>query len=125
LQIVNVATEKAEVIAENIGRPLRLIPHQNRLSFVHKISDQEWVIKSFDLQTRQTATLIKTLPGSEEYAWTPAGVLLMAKDSKLFAWNMTKDTGWREIADFRKAGLRTITRIAVNPKGNRIALVAH
>src|SRR5712692_5301440 len=38
LKIVAVATEKAEVVAENPGRILRRIPHQNKLSFVHKIS---------------------------------------------------------------------------------------
>jgi len=124
LQIVDVRTEKAEVIAENIGRPLRLMPHQNKLSFVHKISAAEWIVKSFDLQTRQITTLIKTLLGSEDYAWTPAGVLLMGKDAKLFAWEPGKDTGWHEVADFSTAGLTGITRIAVSPKGNRIAIVA-
>jgi dipeptidyl aminopeptidase/acylaminoacyl peptidase len=124
LQIVDVRTEKAEVIAENIGRPLRLIPNQNKLSFVHKISADEWIVKSFDLQTRQITALIKTLPRSEDYAWTPSGILLMAKDAKLFAWNPAKDTGWHEVADFSPAGLKSITRLAVSPKGNRIAIVA-
>jgi len=124
LQIVNVPTEKAEVVAENPGRILRLIPHQNRLSFVHKISDQEWIVKAFDLKTRKVATLIKTFPGVEDYAWTPAGILLMAKDAKLFKWNTTVDRDWQQIADFSQAGLKRITRISVSPKGDRIAIVA-
>jgi Tol biopolymer transport system component len=45
LQIVDVSTGKAEVIAENIGRATRRIPGQNKLSFVHKASDQEWIIR--------------------------------------------------------------------------------
>jgi len=124
LQIVNVLTEKAEVVAENPGRILRLIPHQNRLSFVHKISDQEWIVKAFDLKTRKVATLIKTFPGVEDYAWTPAGILLMAKDVKLFKWNPTVDQDWQQIADFSQAGLKRITRITVSPKGDRVAMVA-
>src|SRR5205807_10256011 len=63
LQIVDVATEKAEVIAENPGRILRRAPHQNKLSFVHKISDQEWIIKAYDLDSRKTTELIKTFTG--------------------------------------------------------------
>src|SRR5262249_43158459 len=35
LQIVDVQNEKAGVVAENPGRILRVVPHQNRLSFVH------------------------------------------------------------------------------------------
>lgn len=122
---MEVGTEKTEVIAENIGRTIRRIPRQNKISFVVKTSAQEWLVKAFDLQTRQITTLIKTLPGSEDYAWTAAGVLLMAKDSKLFAWNPVKDKDWVLVADFATAGLTGINRIALSPKGNRVAMVAH
>jgi hypothetical protein len=124
LQIVDLRTDKAELVAENPGRILRRIPQQNKLSFVHKISDQEWIIKAFDLQTRQITSLIRTLPGSEDYAWTPTGVLLTAKDSKLFRWNPVKGKDWQEVADFSQAGLKGITRIAVSRKGDKIAIVA-
>src|SRR5437016_1251413 len=124
LQIVDVPTEKAEIVAENPGRILRLIPHQNKLSFVQKISDREWIVKAFDLKTGKFATLIKTFPGVEDYAWTPTGILLMAKDTKLFKWNPTVDQDWQQIADFSQAGLKRITRISVSPKGDRIAIVA-
>ena len=124
LQIVDARTERTEVIAENIGRTTRRIPQQNKLSFVHKVSEQEWIIKTFDLGTRQVATLIKTLPGSEEYAWTPSGVLLAAKNAKLFVWHPAVDKDWREVADFAAAGLQGITRIAITNDGRRIALVA-
>lgn len=124
LQIADVRTGKAEVIAENPGRILRLIPRQNKLSFVHKISEQEWLIKAFDLKTKQTTTLIKTPGGSEDYAWTPAGILLMAKDAKLFKWDPLNDKDWQEVADFSAAGLKSLTRIAVSPKGDRVAIVS-
>ena len=123
LQIVDVPTERAEVVAENPGRILRRIPHQNKFSYVHKISDREWIVKGFDLKTRKIATLIKTFPGVEDYAWTPAGILLMAKDAKIFKWSPAVDQDWLEIADFSEAGLNRITRITVSPKGDRIAIV--
>jgi len=124
LQIVDTRTEKAALVAENIGRATRRIPGQNKLSFVHKVSDQEWIIKTFDLGTHQITALIKTLPGSEEYAWTPSGILLAAKDSKLFAWKPGVDTDWSEVADFSQAGLKSITRIAINNDGRKLAIVA-
>jgi dipeptidyl aminopeptidase/acylaminoacyl peptidase len=123
LQLVDLRSGKAEVIAENPGRILRRVPHENKFSFVHKVSDQEWLVKTFDLKTRNVATFIKTFPGAEDYAWTPSGVLLMANGSKLFA-RKKSDFAWEELADFSNAGLKNITRIAVSPKGNRIALVA-
>ena len=124
LQIVDTRTGKAETIAENPGRILRRIPHQNKFSFVHKISDREWTIKEFDLRTRTSASLTATLPGVEDYAWLPSGRLLMAKDSKLFSLVPLRGKNWEEIEDFSKAGLKGITRIAVSPKGDRMAIVA-
>jgi hypothetical protein len=124
LQIVDTRTEKAETIAENPGRILRRIPHENKFSFVHKISDKDWAIKAFDLRTRTSASLIDTLPGVEDYAWMPSGLLLMAKDSKLFSVIPLTGKSWSEVADFSGNGLKNITRIAVSPKGDRIAVVA-
>jgi len=123
LQLVDLKTQKAEIIADNIGRSLHRVPRQHKISFVRKLSDQQWVIQAFDTETRAITSLIKTLPGSEDYAWTPQGILLMAKDSKLFKWNPSKDAGWQELADFASAGLKNITRLAVSPKGDRLALV--
>ena len=123
LQLVDLRSGKAEWIADNPGRILRRVPHQNKFSFVHKVSDQEWLIKIFDLKSRSVATFIKTFPGAEDYAWTPAGVLLMANGSKLFA-RKESDWAWVELADLSSAGLKNITRIAVSPKGDRIAVVA-
>src|SRR5205807_9677848 len=111
LQIGDVPTERAEVVAENPDCILRCIPHRNKFCYVQKISDREWIVKGFDLKTRKIATLIKTFPGVEDYAWTPAGILLMAKDAKMFKWSPAVDQDWLEIADFSEAGLNRITRI--------------
>lgn len=124
MQLVDLKTQKAEIVATNIGRSLHRVPHEHKISFVRKLSEQQWMIQAFDTDTNAISSLIKTLPGSEDYAWTPQGVLLMAKDAKLFKWNPSKDAGWQELADFAGAGLKNITRLAVSPKGDRIALVA-
>ncbi|MDZ7360441.1 MAG: hypothetical protein ONB46_06900 [candidate division KSB1 bacterium] len=124
LQIADLRTSKAEVVAENIGRSLHKIPKQEVISFVHKVGENEWLIKRLDLKTRAITTLVKTLPGSEDCAWTPQGILLMGKDSKLFQHDPKKNGEWQEIADFSSAGLKSITRLAVSPKGDRLAIVA-
>jgi hypothetical protein len=123
LQLADTQTQQAETLAQNIGRSIHRVPRQNRVSFVHKISDSEWLIKAFDLRTRATTTLIRTLPASEDYAWTPRGLLLMAKDSKLFQLDPARGGEWREVADFSAQGIQRITRIAVSPRGDRVAFV--
>ncbi len=68
--------------------------------------------------------MTKTLPGSEDFVWTPDGIILSASGSKLFKFEPKKDREWQEVADFSSAGLKGITRLAVSPKGDRLALVA-
>ncbi|MGH7454780.1 MAG: TolB family protein [bacterium] len=124
LQIADLRTGKAEIVAENIGRSLHKIPKQEAISFVHKVGENEWLIKRLDLKTRAITTFVKTLPGSEDCAWTPQGILLMGQDSKLFQCDPKKNGEWQEIADFAGAGLKEITRLAVSSKADRLALVA-
>lgn len=123
LQIADVNTGKAEIVAESPGRILRKVPNRIQFSFVHKISEQHWEIKAYDLRTRTIASLIATLPGVEDYAWLPDGKLLMAKDSKLFAVVPLTGAQWQEVANFSAAGVTRITRIAVTQNGNKIAIV--
>jgi len=124
LEIYDTRTQKSEFLVDNPGRVLRKIPNQNKFSFVHKIADSNWEIKAFDLHTHTIASLIATVPGVEDYAWLPNGKLLMAKDSKLFAVVPLTGGKWEEVADFSKAGIKRITRIAVSGNGSRIAMVA-
>lgn len=125
LQLVPTDMTFLDVIHINIGRALHTIPRHEAFSFVHKVSPDEWLVKVFDLKTKRSATLIKTLPGSEDLTWMPDGTLLMAQDAKLFQWNPAAPVAaWQQIADFSAAGLKKITRLAINSKANRLALVA-
>lgn len=126
LQLVPTDMSFLDTIHVNIGRALHLIPRRAAFSFVHKISPGEWLIKIFDLKTHRSTTLTRTLPGSEDLAWTPDGTaILMAQDAKLFQYDLAAPAaGWQPVADFSAAGLKKITRLAFSPKADRLALVA-
>ncbi len=124
LQLADTRTGKAEIIEHNIGRSLQKHPLRAALTFVHKVSESEWWIKELDLKSRTVKPIIKTLAGNEDFVWTPAGVVLMASGAKLYQFDPAKDRDWTEIADFMQAGLKRVTRLALNPKGDRLALVA-
>ena len=130
LQLAALGKRPGEVVelstlATSIGRSIQRVPgRDDRFAFVHKLSPDDWLIKIVDLRTHRTTPLAKTLPGSEDYAWLPDGSLLMARDSKLFRLDPARPDDWREIADFSSAGLGRITRLAVSPRADRLALVA-
>ncbi len=125
LYLADIKNGMNEKISESIGRSLHKIPHRDAISFVLKVSENDWWIKELELEGKKITPLVQTLGGSEDYAWTPDGSILMALGSKLFKWQTQKDQNWVEIADFKKAGLRGITRIAVSPTGDKIALVSN
>jgi WD40 repeat protein len=122
LQIADIVTGKTETIADNPGRVLRRIPHDDKFSFVHKVGN-DWIIKAVEVKSKKISEVAKTMPGVEDYAWLPSGVILMGRQSKIYQ-HKKGDWAWEEVADFSNVGLKNITRIAVSPKGDRIAIVA-
>ncbi len=122
LQVGDALSGEIRVVAERPGRSLHRIPGMEEISFVRKVSDEEWWIDRLDPVSDTAERITRTLPGREDYAWTPEGEILMGDGSRLFAWS--EGSGWTEIADFSDVGVGGITRLAVSPDGARIAIVA-
>jgi hypothetical protein len=126
LQVADLRTGTATLVARDIGRGVQRVPGRAAISFVQKgvPPDSAWAVAELDFATRQIRTLVRTLPGVDQYSWSPTGVLLMAKGAKLYEWRPGSGADWQEVADFTTQGLANITRLAVSPRGDRLALVA-
>ena len=123
LQVADVTRGTADTITTGIGRSLHRIPGTTRVSFVRKTSPTEWWIESLDAKGRTTLRLARLPEGIEDYAWLPDGSIICGSGSRLLQW--TSSSGeWRQIADFGPARITGITRIAVSPRGDRVAFVA-
>ncbi len=121
-QVADTRTGRADTIAVDSGRTIQKGPGKRAVSFVRRLSATEWWITTFDLDTRVLNPLVQTLADVDLYTWTPAGTLLAASGSKIYRLSMAST--WVELADLAKAGLTSITRLAVSPAGDRIAIVA-
>lgn len=124
LQTASLTDTSGFIAAVNIGRCIANVPgNTDAVSFLHKLSNQQWLIKRLKPGNLDTKTVATALPEAEDYAWLPDESLLMGKDSRLF-W-LPKDTEeWIQIADFAKEGVKNITRLAVSPDGKKLAMVA-
>ena len=120
----NTVTGAAVLIAENCGRSIHKVPGENSLSFVHKLSENEWWIKKVDLKSQQITHIILTLSGSEDYAWTSTGILLMAKSSSLYKFDPKTDDVWKLIISFTEPALQNIKRIAISPNDDYLLMVS-
>lgn len=117
----NLNSRKDIIVARTIGRSLHKVPKTTAMSFVHKISDKEWLIKKIN-ENGSIETIVSTLPGREDLTWTPDGKILMSDGKKLFYYQPGKTLKWQEI-EMPLMPSGAITRLAVNSKGNRLAIV--
>ena len=124
LQLADTRTGAVDTIATGIGRSLHRIPGGRRISFVRKVSATEWWIETLDPASRQTNRLVRLPEGVEDYAWLPTGSIVCGRASTLLWWSGRPGDDWRQIADFAAAGVKGITRLAIDPRGSRIAFVA-
>ena len=130
LQLIDTKTGRDRTIATNIGRSIQRMPGDvavRHISFVQRegSGDQTTlIVKELDPLTGTVTTLTPAVEGSREadLAWMPDGTLLMAKDDVLYAWTRGQ-SGWKDVASLARLSLRGVTRLAVSPKGDLIALV--
>ena len=111
-------TDKS-IILDTPGRSFLPIPNTEYLSFIDKRSTP-WQIMSFDPLTLDVNSISNGLEESEDFAWLPNGYLLMGSDSLLMYHNGQK---WSILRDLSNAGITNITRLAVNEKSKKIAIV--
>lgn len=123
LHYLRLPTKEDTVLAENIGRSLHRMPAKTAISFVHKISDKDWVIRSFDTTTRTITELGPALTGREDLCWLPDGRILMSDGTQLF-YRSPNDTGWKKVEFKSPTPLKEITRLAVSSNGKKLAVVA-
>lgn len=123
LHYVRLPTKKDTIIAENIGRSLHRVPGESAISFVHKLSEQEWIIKKLDTHTMQISTVATTLPERDDLCWLPDGRIIMSDGTALFFLRPGAGATWQKVDIADGAMLKGVTRIAVSNNGKKLAVV--
>jgi hypothetical protein len=124
LQTARVSTGKADTVARDIGRTLRLVPRSSRVSFVQREAGDSYSIMSLDPSTGRIERITRTVEGSldRDYEWMPDGqTILMSAGTRVLAWSRGGE--WREVLDVAPLGLGEVTRLVVSPAADAVALV--
>jgi len=121
LQVGDVRSGQARIVAQDIGRSLQHIPGTQAISFVQRLSGGGTEIRRLDPVQGVSELIAPGVDGGDFHAWTPAGVLLQARGSRIHRWS--PDTGWEVIGDLSPLGVR-LSRLAVSPEGDLVAIVA-
>ncbi len=111
----------ATVLASDIGRALLMVPGRRAVSFAQRDS-AGFRVRVIDPVTGQGESLVRLPDDNEFFTWTPDGALLSASGNRLLRWR-AGESDWSEIARFREPGLQQISRLAISPSGDWLALV--
>jgi hypothetical protein len=121
LVVGNTATQTTTFVSSTIGRCLRTTS-DGKLLFVFKATNDIWYIKKYNPATYSSEIVVKTVGGSEDFVLLDDNTLLMGKGSQVFKFKIGTDTRWREVADVRYYGIKSIERLAIS-SGNKLAMV--
>ena len=131
LQLADTRTGKARVVATDVGRSVQRMPGTGdvrHVSFVQRERTADsvtWVVKELDSATGAVTALAPAIDAGStdlDTGWAPDGTLFAARAGKLYAWR--SQTGWKEVASLEQMGLAGVTRLAISPRGNWLAVVA-
>lgn len=121
LQLADLHADGASVMAEDIGRSLHALPDGSGFSFLQRV-DGVWRIRALDLASGNLTELGLPFEESQDMAWTPDGRIVMASGSQVAIRSIEGD--WQVIGNLADAGLSELTRVAVHPDGDFLAVVA-
>ena len=122
LEVSNLKFKIKYPIEKNIGRSIHKIPGTEFISFIsHENTDFE--IYSINPLNSEKNYIADALKDSQDLAWTPDGTMIMGTTDALYKLKPGVDKNWIEFASLKPFGLTGITRLAVSPLGNKIAIV--
>lgn len=117
-------TKKIDTMATGASTAPYRIPKERAVTFVASENDQR-VLRKLDLRKRSVQTVATIpFPTGGHHVWTSRGTLLMASGSAIYEWNPAKPSEWTPVFSSFHPDLKNITRIAISPAGDRIALVS-
>lgn len=119
LVLVDPRTEKADTLARDIGRALVRVPGRDAFTFLQVGKDTNW-ISEVDVRTRTIRRIAPSPVGSDYHLWTPSGQLIASVGTGLM---IRVSDRWDVLADFAERGIADVTRLALSPRGDRLAFV--
>lgn len=124
LHFMRLPTKEDTVVATNIGRSFQKITGERAFTFIQK-GDSTNKIMKFNTETSKLSEVGRTIGKGEDIALSQSGHIITSDGTKLF-FRLLKKTSqaWMPVEVLQGSELlKSVTRIAISPKGDKIAVV--
>jgi len=109
-----------KVIATSPGRSIHKIPGKEEISFIDKNESDNWIVKTYDPESKKIKVLTSTPENSEDMYWVNSSSFLIGNGNSLLMWK--EGHGYTNSANtFENEGV--ISRISLSPDRTKIAIV--
>lgn len=121
--------EELVTLAENIGRSINKRPKTSQITYLNAGSNvvvdgkKAMELMAYDLEKRSSDQLGVALGDSQDFIWIDKNQIMMARGNELFLRNVRKSASWEKIATISLPGYTKISRLALNPKANKLVVV--
>jgi hypothetical protein len=116
-------TKEDKVIAKAPGRSLHKIPGRAAMSFIEKTSADQYTLKKLDIASGAITT-ITALPPKDDIAWTRNGLVLLSNGNSIRVYNPKRNRWTSAVIEGDGTLMKNISRMAINPANDLIAVVA-
>lgn len=124
LHFMRLPTKEDTVLATNIGRSFQKVVGERAFMFIQK-GDSTNKIMKFNTEKSKLSVVGYTLGKVEDIALSQSGHIVTSDGTKLFFRPIKKTSAlWQPVEILQGSELlKSITRIAISPKGDKIAVV--
>jgi WD40 repeat protein len=131
LLLADTRTGRADTVARDVGRSLVSLPNGGGFSFTQRMPDSSWILTAVDVRQTRAGRHSMMLPvarmprGADYVVWLAPARAITGSGSKLLL--LTHDRGplkWEELADLSRYKIGRISRLALSPDRNSLAIVA-
>ena len=120
LQVANINSQKAEIIADSIGRCMKM--RDGNLWFTTQAGHFNNV---YEYAFKSKTSVLKGVIESEDYCFAAKNAIWSCSDNTIVSGYMNNKSGADELVSLESFGIKKPTRIALSPDGKKLAVVSN
>ena len=121
----DISKKSNDTLLVKVGRSIHKVPNTiNTMSYTSVNDEGNMDVYQLDISTLESFFVSQLPVGIQDHIWLDESTLLIGSLDKLFLLDLFGNGEWKLVADLSKYNIIDITRLAVNPAGSKLAMVA-